>query len=65
MNLEVEIKNKRMVGSEEVVVKAGQYFRIETSPDGEEIFSQTCPAGKKWTVKVAVTIDEGEAEPEE
>lgn len=47
-----------------VSMAAGQEFKIETSPDGEELLVITVPAGKVWLVAVRVDIDEADEEPE-
>lgn len=46
-------------GSEAAIaVGAGQAFRVETSPDGEEVLNVTCPDGKVWSIRVIVEITE-------
>jgi hypothetical protein len=41
-----------------IVIAAGKSFKIETSPQGEDILDVEVPAGKQWTVVVSVSIDE-------
>ncbi len=35
---------------------AGQGLKLETTPDGEELLSITCPEGKVWSVSVRVDL---------
>jgi len=44
-----------------VTVTAGQEFKIETSPAGEELLALTVPAGKVYTVSVRVEYTTDEA----
>ncbi len=39
-----------------VSMVAGQEIKLETSPDGEELLSITCPEGKVWSVSVRVDL---------
>ncbi len=39
-----------------VSMVAGQEIKLETSPDGEELLSLTCPDGKVWRVAVRVDL---------
>jgi len=47
-------------GSENVEVSAGKKFKIDTSPQGEEVLDVEVPAGKQWSVNVYVQIIETE-----
>lgn len=40
------------------VIPAGKTLKIETTPHGEEILSETVPAGKTWTVSISVSVIE-------
>jgi len=44
-----------------IAVSAGQSIKIETSPSGEELLNETCPAGKMWTAQIIVEITETDA----
>lgn len=44
-----------------IQVEAGTSLKIETSPGGEEVLDVTVPAGKKWTVGLAVGVVETDA----
>ena len=48
----------KYVGSAVVEVPAGKTFKIETSPQGEDVLIFECEAGKKLTVMVSVAIEE-------
>jgi len=50
--------SRRHIGDQTIEVSAGQTLKIETSPDGIEVLSVDCPAGKSWTVHIQVTINE-------
>ena len=39
-----------------ITVTGGQTFKIETSPDGEEILAEMCPEGETWSVHIHVQI---------
>lgn len=39
----------------------GKNLKIETSPGGEELLNETCPAGKAWSVRIIVEIEETDA----
>ena len=39
---------------------AGEWLKIETSPQGEDILNEQVPDGKVWTVVVSVSITEEE-----
>lgn len=43
-----------------VTVTAGQDFKIETSPGGEELLALTVPAGKVYVVSVRVEYVEAD-----
>jgi len=45
-------------GDHHVTLLEGQTLKIETSPQGDDIFEGTCPAGKGWVMTVFVKIDE-------
>ena len=40
------------------IVTAGQRYRIETNTDGEDVMDEECPAGKMWSVRTIVCINE-------
>ena len=42
-------------------VTAGQSLKIESSPQGEEILDEMCPAGKTWMVRVELSVIEQDA----
>lgn len=44
-----------------VDIPVGTTLTIETSPMGEDILSETCPAGKVWVARVIVEITETDA----
>ena len=50
----------RMTGQETFNVSAGKTLAIETSPAGGEVFSDTVPAGKEWSVTVSLLIIESD-----
>lgn len=39
-------------------LEAGKNLKIETSPQGEELFNREVPVGKTWEVHVTVQIVE-------
>lgn len=59
--LNTENINKKMTGASEVSASAGQVFKIETTPGGEEVLNETVPAGKAWSIHVSVHIEESDA----
>ena len=48
-------------GDDVFVLSAGQDLKIESSPDGEEHYSDTVPEGKSWAVTVFLRIEETDA----
>ena len=48
----------RKYGTDEVACPAGRSLKIETSPGGDDILDEECPAGKEWVVRVSVEIIE-------
>ena len=44
-----------------VTLTAGQSFKIETSPGGEELLTITCPEDKVWRLSVRVEYKEENA----
>jgi len=44
-----------------IALAAGQLLKVETTPDGEEVLSAECPAGKAWEAYVYVQIEEVDA----
>jgi len=40
----------------DIIISAGQLFRIETSPGGAEILDVEVPAGKQWTISISVDV---------
>lgn len=48
-------------GEHVFTVPAGKTLKIETEPDGEEIFAGTVPAGKKWDINLVLDVDEENA----
>jgi hypothetical protein len=47
---------KGTVDVSQLEVAAGQSLKIETSPAGEDVLDELCPAGQKWTVTIHVDI---------
>lgn len=47
-----------LIGQDEFNVPAGQRLVIETSPGGEDILAEMCPAGKVWICECTVKIRE-------
>lgn len=45
----------------EVSIPVGKTLTVETTPDGQEILSATCPPGKVWVARVIVEITETDA----
>ena len=45
-------------GDDSFVLAAGKTLTIETSPDGDEVYSAEVPAGKSWSVTVYLKIEE-------
>lgn len=41
-----------------VVLAAGQTFKIETSPGGEELFSLACSTGEIATIQVRINVQQ-------
>ena len=48
-------------GSAILDIEAGKSLKIETSPQGEEVFSGEVPAGKVWRVRISLYIEEMDA----
>jgi len=48
----------RYSGQGSYSITAGKNLNIETSPNGEEILSVECPAGKSWEVTITIGIVE-------
>lgn len=48
-------------GSDSVNVPVGASLVVETTPDGAEVLSATCPAGKIWNARIIVEITETDA----
>ena len=40
---------------------AGQSFKVESSPDGEEVFNEECPEGKTRRITVFIKIVDSDA----
>ena len=49
-------------GRDNVEVTEGKSFKIETSPNGDEILDVECPAGKRWNVYMRIYISETDAQ---
>jgi len=49
---------KDMSGTSEFDLETGKTFKIETSPNGEEILNVTVPPGKLHHVKIIIKITE-------
>jgi hypothetical protein len=52
---------RQLTGSQTVEVAAGQYITVETTPEGEELLNEQCPAGKVWSVTTTIVINETDA----
>jgi len=61
MTIEVVPATFKSGHTEDISVSAGKSFKIETSPQGETILDEECPAGKSWSVRVIVEITETDA----
>jgi len=48
-------------GDDTFELVAGKSLKIETSPDGDDIYEGEVPAGKKWNVTVFLKIEETDA----
>jgi len=48
-------------GQQTVEIAAEKRLKIKTSPDGEEIFNEKVPTGKKWSVYIYLEIRETDA----
>ena len=46
---------------DEVEIPAGKTLKIETSPRGQDILEVEVPAGKVWTVRFNLVVDESDA----
>lgn len=44
-----------------VEIPAGKTLKVEWAPAGMEVFSDTVPAGKKWTARVYIHVTESDA----
>lgn len=52
-----KVENKRsVIDVGGITVTEGQTLKIETSPDGEEVLAEVCPAGETWTVTIHIQI---------
>ena len=58
LNKSIQPAKTVLSGSEILTIPAGKDFKIETSPDGEEILNETVPTGKSWLVRITVDISE-------
>ncbi len=45
----------------EISIPVGSTLTVETSPLGEEILNETCPADKVWVARIIVEITETDA----
>lgn len=61
VDISVEARNVQ-AGYALVTVGAGKVFKIETSPQGEDILNLTVPEGKVWSVQMNVQITETDEE---
>lgn len=52
---------KIMVGDDTFTVSAGKSLKVETSPAGEDLLDEECPAGKSWECTIFVRITETDA----
>lgn len=50
----------KKAGQGSYVIAPEQSFKIETSPDGEDILDISPPAGKKWTISCKINIEESD-----
>ena len=48
-------------GSAVVELEEGQELKIETSPQGVEVFAGSVPDGKVWKVRISLYIEEMDA----
>jgi hypothetical protein len=48
-------------GSAVLELEAGKELKIETTPDGEEVFAGEVPVGKMWRVRISLYIEEMDA----
>ena len=48
----------KYAGRDTITIPGGKTFKIETSPNGEEILNQVVPEGKTWVVDMNVKITE-------
>lgn len=46
------------VGDSSFSLVAGKELKIETSPEGDDLFANTVPANKQWDVTIYLRIDE-------
>ena len=60
MELTTDAHKVQKWGNTEFTAATGQTVKIETSPLGEEILSETVPVGKVWAVHVGVYIEESD-----
>jgi hypothetical protein len=56
--IDESVSRNDRIGDDDFELVAGQSLIIETSPGGIEILDEEVPAGKVWTVHVAVVISE-------
>lgn len=51
----------KKAGQGRYIVTPEQSFKIESSPQGEDILEVSPPAGKQWAITVRVNIEESDA----
>lgn len=54
-------ESKIIYGRGGVTIEAGKSLKIETTPQGEDLFYLEAPAGKKWVVLINIEINETDA----
>ena len=60
--LETEvIASVKKLGVAQLELAAGEFLKIETTPQGEEVLNVEVPTGKAWYVELSVLITETDA----
>lgn len=60
-NTNVSVRTLRR-GTDSFTLAAGKILKIETTPAGEDILEAEVPAGKQWSLSIAINIVETDAE---
>ena len=58
MNNTPHVAHAKVRGDHHVTLLEGKTLKVETSPDGEDVFQGTVPVGKAWVTTVFIKIDE-------